>query len=163
MIEAISAMHRIQLKGPWEYRPLAAGNTPGEVARGLDPHPLSSPELVDLPAPGTIKFPAPWDAFLSEFHGTVEFRRPFNCPTNLTANERVDLVLDGVGGDADVTINGIHLGAIPAGTSHGSFEITPALRLHNEIRITVTRAQETPDPCGLWGTISLEIRDRNAI
>lgn len=155
-------MHRIQLKGPWEYRPISGSNTTEATAGAMD-HPLTLvPELIELPAPGTIKFPASWDVFLGAFRGTVEFRRPFNCPTNLSAKERVDLVLDGVGGDADVKINGVYLGDIPNSTGRGRFDVTRYLRLHNEIRVTVTRTLATPDPCGLWGTVSLEIRDTNS-
>jgi hypothetical protein len=149
-LEKFSAMHRIQLKGPWQYHPLRVDNLTN-----------LPPEMTELPPPGTIKLPANWDEFLGEFCGTVEFRRPFNCPTNLSANEQVDLVLGAVGGDANVEINGNFLGTISDLDGSGRFDITRFLRLHNEIRITLNRRVATFDPRGLWGAVSLEIRDKD--
>jgi hypothetical protein len=154
-----SAMHRIQLKGPWEYRPLSIDQGL-EIAIETGHSASVPPESLVLPGPGTIKFPVSWEEFLGDFYGIVEFRRPFNCPTNLTSDDRVDLVLGGIGGDAHIVFNGISLGSIADKTGYGRFDITPHLRLHNVIRVTVTRLVGMFDPCGLWGPVSLEIHDK---
>lgn len=150
-------MHRIQLKGPWEYHPLtlsqAASEAPCLIAGD---HGASANERA-LPPGGTVKFPSSWHEILGDFRGIVTFRRPFNRPTNLTMGDQVDLVLDGITGAAEVRMNGAFVASVPADAAHGRFEITPHLRPHNELRITVVRTPETPDPCGLWGVVSLEI------
>jgi hypothetical protein len=155
--EIFTVMHRIQLKGPWEYRPLRGPETAPDAPEPTTDRPELPSQLTTLPAPGTVKFPASWPDFLGDFRGTVEFRRPFNCPTNLSPNDRVDIVLEGVGGAAEVQINGTVSGCLDADSGRGRFEITSKLRLHNVLRITIVRTAMTPEPSGLWGTVSLEI------
>jgi beta-galactosidase/beta-glucuronidase len=156
-------MHRIQLKGPWEYRPVSDSEASCDAPGPMSAMPDGSREPCGLPPPGTVKFPASWNEFLGEFRGTVEFRRPFNRPTNLSRDDRIDLVLAGVGGMAEVRVNGVHVGSVLAGETQGRFDITGHLRPHNEIRIQVRCLRETPAPCGLWGTVSLEIIETSKI
>jgi hypothetical protein len=156
-------MHRIQLKGPWEYRPVSDSEASHDAPGLMSAIPDGTRQFGGLPPAGTVKFPASWSEVLGEFRGTVEFRRPFNRPTNLSGGDRVDLVLAGVGGMADVRVNGVHVGGVLASETQGRFDITSHLRPHNEIRIQVVCLRETPAPCGLWGTVSLEIIETSKI
>ncbi len=135
-------MHRINLKGPWEYQPLFAAPTTAGV---------------DLPGRGTVKFPAAWQDFLGNFRGRVCFIRPFNRPTNLDAHERVDLVLDGVGGTAVIRLNQLAVGEISNSELGGRFDITSLLQLHNLLEIEVEWAGSPDEQGGLWAPVALEI------
>jgi len=155
------AIHRIQLKGPWGYRPLEHDLVSKNPEINADSGRPTSPQ-VDLPLPSTVKFPIVWADFLGDYFGTVEIRRPFNRPTNLSANERVDLIFEDSRGISEILLNGISLGnfpAIPEVTESVRFDVTTKLRLHNEIRVRVVRTGSTPAPCGIWGTVCLEICD----
>ncbi|MDB5387831.1 MAG: glycoside hydrolase family 2 sugar binding protein [Planctomycetaceae bacterium] len=156
-------MHRIQLKGPWEYQPLVGLEATVDV-RSLSPGDASAVSIDQhLPPPGTVKFPASWNEFLGDFRGTVQFRRPFNRPTNLSPSEQVNLVLEGVGGAAEVRLNGQLLGCVADSEGSSRFEITPHLRPHNDLRISISRTLATPDPAGLWGIVCLEILESGKI
>lgn len=135
-------MHRIHLKGPWEFQPLVGDGS--ETGRTVPPG-------------GTVKFPAAWGDFLGEFRGQVRFTRPFNRPTNLELHERVDLVLDGVGGSAEVRLNEQPVGRVAEGETSARFEITSLLRPHNILSICVNWASNSPAPGGLWAPVALEI------
>lgn len=150
-------MHRIQLKGPWEYHPLTLSQAASEApCLIVGDHGASANERA-LPPGGNVKFPASWHEILGDYRGIVTFRRPFNRPTNLSIDEQVDLVLEGITGSAEIRVNGSFVACVPPDAGHCRFEITPHLRPHNELRITVVRTLDTQDPCGLWGVVSLEI------
>ncbi|MES2792944.1 MAG: hypothetical protein V4719_25250 [Planctomycetota bacterium] len=135
-------MHRINLKGPWEFQPLArsTGDTNAE-----------------LPGRGTVKFPAAWEDFLGDFRGRTRFFRPFNRPTNLDAHERVELVLDGVGGTAVIRLNQQAVGTVGDSEQSARFDITQMLQLHNVLEIDVEWGGASGTPGGLWAPVSLEI------
>ena len=135
-------MHRINLKGPWEYRPLSH-----EKDSGGDP----------LPAAGTIKFPAEWRGFLGDFNGRARFSRRFNSPTNLEPREQVDLVLDGIGGTAKIRLNQVEVGSIQPPDQTGRFDITNRLSLHNVLEIDVEWDGTVAGKGGLWAPVALEI------
>lgn len=135
-------MHRINLKGPWEFQPLFASP--------------ATPDL-ELPGRGTVKFPSAWQDFLGDFRGRTRFFRPFNRPTNLDAHERVDLVLDGVGGAAVVRLNQLPVGEIPDSEHTARFDITSLLQLHNVLEIDVEWVGTRDEQGGLWAPVALEI------
>jgi len=132
-------MHRINLKGPWGFQPLEG---------------LSSDSL---PEAGTVKFPAAWQSFLGDFRGRTRFSRTFNCPTNLDAHERVNLLLDGVSGQARITLNGKLVGAIDNPAPPARFDITQFLERHNQLQIEVQWEGAADQPGGLWAPVALEI------
>ena len=134
-----NGMHWINLKGPWGFQPLE-GESPGV-----------------LPAAGTVKFPAAWQSFLGDFRGRTLFTRTFNCPTNLDAHERVNLLLDGVSGRARITLNGEFVGAIDNPSPPVRFDITQRLELHNQLQIEVHWEGAADQPGGLWAPVALEI------
>lgn len=132
-------MHRINLKGPWGFQPLES----------VEPSPL--------PAAGTVKFPADWQSFLGDFRGRTLFTRTFNRPTNLEPQERVNLVFEGVSGQALVTLNGKSVGEIVNATEPVRFDITEVLELHNRLQIEMRWDGPVNLPGGLWAPVALEI------
>ena len=97
--------HRIRLRGPWDYEPLA----------------YSGPQRQPLPPAGRMNVPCRWaDGGLAGFDGRVRFRRRFGYPGQIDADERVWLTFAGAGAVADVWLNGRALG--PGAVAAGSFE-----------------------------------------
>lgn len=143
----MDTMHRINLKGPWDFRPVQG--VPAETAEGRADAPL--------PTPGTVKFPADWQMILGDFRGTVNFTRRFNCPTNLEATDRVDLILDGVNGTAEIKLNQQPVGTVREPNHTARFDVTAALQLHNLLEITINWNGPTTELGGLWAPVALEI------
>src|SRR5215468_4618580 len=87
--------HRIRLRGPWEYQPLA--RTP----------PAAGP----VPPGGRMSLPCRWDeGGLRDFAGRVRYVRRFGQPRQIDAHEHVWLTFGGVDGTAEVWLNGQFLG-----------------------------------------------------
>lgn len=135
-------MHRIHLKGPWEFQPLSAHS--------------AAPNTL-LPAGGTIKFPIEWREFLGDFAGRARFTRHFNLPTNLEPQDRVDLVLDGLGGMTEILLNQMPVGMVQPPHQTGRFDITPFLKPHNILVIHVEWDGAAGEAGGLWAPVALEI------
>jgi beta-galactosidase/beta-glucuronidase len=129
--------HRMHLKGPWNTRWLNR----------------------DEPARQVV-MPSDWQSLFGDEAGTVEFRRKFNQPTNLEPHEHVWVVFDGILGAAQARLNGQRLGRIADNVTTAEFEITPHLRLHNELVVELTFDPQSAGgvPGGLWGPVALEIR-----
>ncbi len=157
----MSLPHVIRLRGPWEIEPLA------RYRRGADGQYVR--ETHDLPAGGKGPVPGDWsDVLGGDFRGTVRYTRKFNCPTNLGADERVWLVMDGVDHRADVTFNGNPLCDL-LGLEFARADMTEGFLAHNTLVIDVTLLPEDhPDapprhpgregqPGGLIGEVRLEI------
>lgn len=139
-------VHRMFLKGPWEVRRLDRDEPPRRVT-----------------------LPASWQTiFEGSSCGRAEFRRKFNQPTNLDAQEHVWIVFQGVRGAAWVDINGKRVGGIEGGihsdNETAEFEITAHLALHNELVVQLTFWVGSPpdQPGGLWGPVALEIRSEDS-
>jgi hypothetical protein len=129
--------HRIRLRGPWECEPLAR--------HGGGP----------LPPPCRMTMPCRWgEGGLPDFAGRVHFRRRFGYPGRIDTHERVWLTFAGVGGAAEVSLNGHPLGRHDAPVPF-EFEVTGLLRPRNELAVEVEAAG--PDG-GLWGEVALEVR-----
>src|SRR6516165_12149416 len=95
--------HRIRLRGPWEYEPLAhkVQRAGGRI------------EVLEqqLPPAGKMTLPCRWsEGGLPGFAGRVRFCRRFGLPRRLDAHERVWLTFAGVEASADVWLNGQLLG-----------------------------------------------------
>ncbi len=138
-------IHRIHLKGPWDFRPLQSMPTAN----------------LSLPAEGTVKFPAAWQDILGDFRGSVRFTRRFNCPTNLEDDDRVHLVFDGIGGSAEVRLNQHPVGSVQLTDQSARFDVTSHLQLHNNLEITIVWEGSSPELGGLWGPVALEIVERS--
>jgi len=130
--------HRIRLRGPWEYQPLAR-------CVGDDR---------PLPPPGRMTLPAHWSAGgLFDFAGTVQFRRRFGYPGRIDAHERVFLTFAGHRGLATAYLNGFLL-ADPLPSEPCEFEVLHHLQARNELRIDL----QGDATAGLTGEVALEIR-----
>lgn len=144
-------MHRINLKGPWDFLPLNRISAKSSDCSAEGP----------LPAAGTVKFPADWQAILGDFRGSVRFTRRFNRPSNLVAMDRVELALDGVGGAAVITLNQQPVGTLREPEQRGRFDVTSLLRPHNLLEISIDWNGTVPALGGLWGPVALEITSAN--
>jgi hypothetical protein len=130
-------MHRMHLKGPWEFEPVAGDHPP--------------------PA-GRVKLPQSWEDTWGEFRGAIRYRRRFHRPTNLDPHERVWIVFDGMGGSAQVAVNSRQLGVIlPGAPFPARFEVTPLLQANNELVVDVAFGGDVSGPGGLWAPVAIEI------
>lgn len=159
--------HRIHLRGPWEYQPLSRSKL---LANG-------TLEVIDEPVPPPAKMlmPGCWtQGGLTNFGGTLLFRRPFRWPNELLHHERVWLVFTGVDGQAQIRFNQKPLGEHTGPYLPFEFDITPYLKEQNHLEVEVT-LPGCDDPAwlayyygkghgttlpngGLWGTVHLEVR-----
>jgi hypothetical protein len=104
-----------------------------------------------MSAPHRIRLRGPWES-TSHADGRAVHRRPFGKPTNLAANERIWLVIEGASPGAAVRLNGQALGS----AGHGEFatDITAGLAARNVLEVELTRAGESV------GDVRLEIREQ---
>jgi hypothetical protein len=131
--------HRIRLRGPWDYEPLA----------------YSAPQRHLLPPAGRMSVPCRWaDGGLAGFDGRVRFRRRFGYPGRIDSYERVWLTFAGAAAQAAVALNGTALG-LHDGEGAFEFDVTDLLRPRNELVVDVEGPAES---AGLWGEVALEVR-----
>lgn len=130
--------HRIRLRGPWDYEPLAR----------------AAGDRRPLPLPGRVTMPARWrDGGLSDFAGRVRFRRRFGYPGRIDAGEHVWLTGRAVAGGGAVALNDVPL--LPAvGPEPWEVEVTAHLCERNELVIDVDGGSDG----GLPGEVALEVR-----
>ena len=138
------AVHRIHLRGPWDFRMIPQSVTQSEASSTT----------------GTAAMPQDWLTLFGTAAGTVHFRRKFHCPTNLGPDEQVMLVFTELRGTGIVRLNGHPVGEFAASGNAVEFVITALLRPFNEILVEIAfDPQEEPDqPGGLFGVVALEIR-----
>jgi hypothetical protein len=132
--------HRIRLRGPWEYEPLAfKPDRPGEA----------------LPPDGRMTLPCLWAAGgLPGFAGRVLFRRRFGYPGRIDAVERVWLTFGGLEGTAQIQLNGQELPPPKGPGRPFEYEVTGLLQARNELVVEIEGAETG----GLWGEVALEVR-----
>lgn len=131
--------HRIRLRGPWEYEPLAR----------------REPPTGDLPPAGRMVLPCRWrEGGLGDFVGRVRFRRRFGYPGRIDPHERVWLTFAGVDATTEVSLNGRFLGRHEGASEPFEFEVTSLLQPRNELMVEV----ESAGNGGLWGEVAMEIR-----
>ena len=128
--------HRIRLRGPWECEPL--------TSRGGE----RLPEQRRVTMPGRLA-----DLGLGGFAGQVRFVRKFGYPGRIDDFERVWLTCAGLEGTAEIRLNDHPLAREHTGPF--AFDVTPLLRAHNSLEITL---HADSDQAGLWGEVALEIR-----
>ncbi len=156
-------MHTIRLRGPWNYSPLCRTVwTAAGASQEIDG---------PVPAAGRLKIPANWQETLGEdFFGRVRYQRSFHCPTGLTEQDQVFIVIDQVDALGSVTLNDQHLGDIPPGADPTRFEITILLQQRNQLEIIVDlpltdsdsadliRPNRKQEAGGLIGEVKIEIQ-----
>lgn len=138
--------YRIHLKGPWSFEWLS--------------EPLNTPlaNSQNLLAGARVRMPCDWQSIFGSAAGRVRFSRRFHRPTNLTADDRVKISFDGVGGAATVSMNDHPLGGVQNNTSTVSFDVTELLGPSNMLVVEVSFVPaEHTAPGGLWGSVAVEI------
>ncbi|MCA9070213.1 MAG: hypothetical protein KDA84_14870 [Planctomycetaceae bacterium] len=135
------SVHRIRLRGPWQFEWLSPTNR--------------------NPAEGRASLPQEWRELFGTEPGQVRFLRKFNRPTNLDQGSHVDVVFEGVGGFAKFAINGQSLEPLPTdGSDVNSIRcrITDDLEPSNELQVDLHfDPSQDSKPGGLWGLVVLEI------
>lgn len=135
------SVHRIRLRGPWTYE-------------WLSPAKQES-------ATGRVSLPLEWREVFGTEPGHVRFRRIFHRPTNLEPDTHLDVVFEGIGGIANITINGELLEQhFPEENSSASIRcrITEHLQPSNELQVDLQfDPQQNTQRGGLWGLVVLEI------
>lgn len=130
--------HRIRLRGPWECEPIAWTNSEDER---------------ELPAPRRMKLPCRWhEGGLTDFEGTVRFRRRFGYPGQIDDNERVWLTFEGIEGQSQIRLNDIILNK--GHVEKFEHDVTSMLAQRNELIVEITGSENA----GLFGEVALEIR-----
>lgn len=132
-------LHRMHLHGPWQF------------------------EWAD--EAGRVKMPAEWKTIFGERTGTVVFRRRFGRPTNLEPHERVFVAFDGIGGSAQITVNGKHFGAVTNNSETARFDVTDILEASNllEVELTINGSEQCDKHLGLWAPIAIEIHQNESL
>ena len=133
-------VHRIHLRGPWEY----------EL--------LSSPSGESSAPSGRVTMPTDWRTLFGTANGRAVFRRRFHSPTNLEADDRVWIVFDGVEGRGTVTLNGSLLGDLKSSNTGQRYPMTAALHAFNELVVELTYdAAIDGQRGGLFAPVAIEI------
>lgn len=144
--------HRMHLKGPWFYEWLDGPR--GPKSEEDEDATLDSPLLPD----SRIRMPASMAESFGEVSGRVVFRRRFQRPTNLDDNERVHIAFDGIGGRADIAVNGQSLGNVENNSETVSFDMTSLLEKSNELTVDLTISWDVDQrPGGLYEPVAIEI------
>jgi hypothetical protein len=147
-----SPPHIICLHGPWQYEPVALTQ--------LGPSGESIDLPGELPPQGTLRIPSDWSATLgSEFRGRVRYKRRFGRPSNLDADEQIDLILHEISGLATITLNGSHLRETKIGELACRIDVTSLLLARNELEIEVNLPRGSHDIAvgGIVGEVQLVI------
>jgi beta-mannosidase len=160
--------HRIRLRGPWSFEPLARTLVHPDGRR--EPLPGS------VPAPGRMPVPASWHGtVLDGFRGLVRWRRHFHAPSTLEPHERLWLVFDAVDYFAEASLNRALLGRHEGYFDRFEFDVTDQIRSGNDLSVEVDCPDEaiprqrrlirgsletlpSPFAAGLWGDVVLEVR-----
>lgn len=137
------SVHRIRLIGPWDYVWLGA----------TDPTTDAPPTVT-----GTIKMPCDWQSIFGPRAGRATFSRRFHRPTNLEPHERVFIVLTGVGGAGQFSLNGLAMGEFDGKTKSAEVEVTDRLVSFNQLEVTLDFDPGDTLLGGLYDAVALEIR-----
>lgn len=136
------AVHRIRLMGPWDFD-----------WSGTDSSSAS-------PQRGSIKMPCTWRSLFGNEKGHATFSRRFHRPTNLESHEKVVLVFSGLGGDGDVSLNGVRLRSFTLADQTLECDVTERLLPFNQLQVAIrfdpTVGNEAPG--GLYEPVIIEIR-----
>lgn len=145
-------IHRMHLKGPWKYEWIEGPHGAGDSDDSTPEE--ESPLLAD----SRVRMPSTWQSAFGNVSGRMRFRRRFQRPTNLDSNERVHIAFDGLGGRADISINGQEIGSLEDTTDTHSFDITSLLKLSNELTVELSFSpDDTQARGGLREPVALEI------
>lgn len=145
-------VHRMHLKGPWNYEWLDGSDRSQEHVDSLVSE--DSPLLTG----SRIRMPSSWQSAFGETAGRIRFSRRFQRPTNLDADEQVHIAFDGIGGAAVLFLNNVQIGQLQDSEETVSFDITAGLKASNELTVELTYApQQHHGPGGLHRPVAIEI------
>ena len=145
-------IHRMHLKGPWIYEWLDGphGSTGCIETAASD----NSPLLAD----SRVRMPCSWQSAFGGMSGRIRFSRRFQRPTNLDENERVHIAFDGIGGQAQIAVNGQEIGRLSNNVETVSFDITSILSVSNELSVELSFSPDNEaTPGGLHQPVAIEI------
>lgn len=159
----MTRLHRMNLKGPWDYEWLDGPHTLTEsstVATGKVKD-ESEDENDFLLAHSRVRMPSSIQDAWGSVSGRIRFQRRFQKPTNLESHERVHIAFDGLGGTAIVTLNDEPISKLRDVESPLTIDVTDRLRPSNILAVELTWS-----PCesrqargGLWGPVAIEIHE----
>jgi hypothetical protein len=111
-----------------------------------------------------VRLPSDWQSLFGDRGGRARFSRRFNRPTGLEPGDRIDLVLEGWGGSAEIVLNGEPLGTFDATDGETRIGITELLAAHNRVSILLDFApvQASGAPGGLFRPVAIEILPRGS-
>ncbi|NQV28093.1 MAG: hypothetical protein HQ518_27390 [Rhodopirellula sp.] len=150
-------IHRMHLKGPWIYEWIDGPHgLAGAAEAGSEKE--SSEEESPLLADSRVRMPSSLQSAFGNVSGTIRLSRRFQRPTNLDDNERVHIAFDGIGGQAEVSVNGQNLGSLADTTETVSFDISPQLLPSNELSVELRYSpSENSETGGLHKPVAIEI------
>lgn len=150
-------IHRMHLKGPWDYE-WVEGPTGSASSAEDEDMTMDSPLLTNF----RVRMPSSVQEAFGNMSGRVIFRRRFQKPTNLDSNERVHIAFDGIGGRAEVSVNGTTLGSLSNNSETVSFDMTEVLEHSNELAVDLTIVwNDDVEPGGLFQPVAVEIHRDN--
>lgn len=144
------SVHRIHLKGPWEYAWLDTENSDG----------------ANVATSGRMQMPCEWRSIFGNRSGRVQFSRRFHRPTGLEPGDVVRIVFDGIGGAATIGLNGEpliswheHETSQTRKTDALACDITSLLQPANQlvVELEFDPGLDTDARGGLWGPVAIEI------
>lgn len=149
-------IHRMHLKGPWNYEWLDGPHSSGQIPD--EDETLDSPLLTDF----RVRMPCSIQESFGNVSGRILFRRRFQKPSNLDDNEQVHIAFDGIGGRAEISVNGQAVGIVVNNPETVSFDMTKLLEPSNELTVELTISDgEDQSPGGLFKPVAVEIHRVN--
>ncbi len=102
--------------------------------------------------------PVSWQDAFGPVAGRVRFQRRFHSPTNLESEEHVLLAFEGLGGTAEVVVNGTSIATVDQPEDILQCDVTALLKPFNELIVDIRfDARLTDQPGGLWRPVAVEI------
>ena len=151
----MTRLHRMNLKGPWDYEWLDGPHSIGEA--DSNSHATSKNEF--LLAHSRVRMPSSIQDAWGEVTGRVRFQRRFQKPTNLEEHERVHIAFDGFGGQAAVSLNDEPLIELADLAEPRTIDVTDRIGQSNVISVELTwnAAECSSEKGGLWKPVAIEI------
>ncbi|MFN0199834.1 MAG: hypothetical protein ACKVT0_24030 [Planctomycetaceae bacterium] len=152
-------LHRILLKGPWEY----VGGADSDHSNVEKPARFAeSRSRIHLPATWGEVFEwldarSPGKTFQ---HLSLEFARWFHQPTNLETGETVWLVIQGLTTAVSTHLNDVHIRPAIVGEHAWESEITSQMKLRNRLVLRLEPHSPSDDYSAdrIWESVALEMR-----
>ena len=151
----MTRLHRMNLKGPWDYEWLDGPHPTGEAVSDSE----TTAENEFLLAHSRVRMPSSIQDAWGEVTGRVRFQRRFQKPTNLEEHERVHIAFDGLGGQATVSLNDEPLIELTDLSEPCTIDVTDRIGQSNVISVELTwnAAECSSEKGGLWKPVAIEI------